>query len=56
MLEQIQAGLSTKEMAGKLFISEKTIETYRSNLLLKFKVKNVASLVRESILKGYIFQ
>jgi DNA-binding NarL/FixJ family response regulator len=56
VLEQIQAGLSTKEMAGKLFISEKTIETYRSNLLLKFKVKNVASLVRESILKGYIFQ
>lgn len=56
VLEQIQAGLSTKEMAGKLFISEKTVETYRSNLLLKFKVKNVASLVRESILKGYIFQ
>lgn len=56
VLEQIQAGLSTKEMAEKLFISEKTIETYRSNLLLKFQVKNVASLVRESILKGFVFQ
>ncbi len=56
VLEQIQAGLSTKEIAEKLFISDKTVETYRSNLLLKFQVKNVASLVRESILKGFVFQ
>ena len=56
VLEQLQAGLSSKEIAGKLFISEKTVETYRSALLMKFQVKNVASLVRESILKGYIFQ
>ncbi|MFT5777712.1 MAG: DNA-binding NarL/FixJ family response regulator [Crocinitomicaceae bacterium] len=56
VLGQIQAGLSTKQMAKKLFISEKTVETYRSNLLLKFQVKNVASLVRESILKGFLFQ
>ncbi|MFK7787373.1 MAG: hypothetical protein AB8B56_19775 [Crocinitomicaceae bacterium] len=35
---------------------KKTVETYRSNLLLKFQVKNVASLVRESILKGFLFQ
>ncbi|MDP5169214.1 MAG: response regulator transcription factor [Bacteroidia bacterium] len=55
VLEQIQAGLSTKEMAEKLSISEKTVETYRSSLLLKFQVKNVASLVRESILKGFVF-
>lgn len=55
VLEQIQAGLSTKEMAKKLSISEKTVETYRSSLLLKFQVKNVASLVRASILKGFVF-
>ncbi len=55
VLEQIQAGLSSKEIAAKLFISEKTVETYRSALLMKFQVKNVASLVRESILKGFIF-
>lgn len=55
VLEQIQAGLSTKEMAEKLSIAEKTVETYRSSLLLKFQVKNVASLVRASILKGFVF-
>lgn len=56
VLAQIQAGLSTKEMAEKLSISEKTIETYRSNLMLKFQVKNVASLVRVSLLKGFVFE
>lgn len=55
VLEQIQAGLSTKEMAKKLSISEKTVESYRSSLLLKFQVKNVASLVKASILKGFLF-
>lgn len=55
VLEQIQAGLSSKEMAEKLSIAEKTVETYRSSLLLKFQVKNVASLVRASILKGFVF-
>lgn len=55
VLEHIQAGLSTKEMAEKLSIAEKTVETYRSSLLLKFQVKNVASLVRASILKGFVF-
>lgn len=54
VLAQIQEGLSTKEIAKLLNLSEKTIETYRSNLLLKFQVKNVASLVKESILKGFI--
>ena len=56
VLEQLHKGLSSKEIAEKLFISEKTVESYRSSLLMKFQVKNVASLVRESILKGYVFQ
>jgi len=55
VLQHIQEGLSTKEMAEKLSIAEKTVETYRSSLLLKFQVKNVASLVRASILKGFVF-
>lgn len=53
VLRALQDGLTSKEIGKKLFISEKTVETYRSNLFIKFNVKNVASLVKESILKGF---
>lgn len=54
VLKGIQDELSTKEIADKLHLSEKTIEGYRSSLFLKFDVKNVAGLVKKSILKGYL--
>jgi len=54
VLDGIQNELSTKEIAAKLFISEKTIEGYRSSLLMKFQVKNVAGLMKKAILQGYI--
>ncbi len=44
---------STKEIAERLFLSEKTVEHYRSNLFLKFDVKNVSGLVKKAILGGY---
>jgi DNA-binding NarL/FixJ family response regulator len=53
VLSEILNGMSSKEIAEKLFISEKTVETYRSNLFLKFQVKNVASLVKNALLLGY---
>lgn len=54
VLFAIQNGLSSKEIAEKLFLSTKSIENYRSNLFQKFHVKNVAELVKESLLKGFI--
>lgn len=54
VLLAIQDELSTKEIAAKLFVSEKTIEGYRANLFLKFEVKNVAGLVKKALLKGFI--
>lgn len=50
----IQAELSTKEIAQKIHLSDKTVEAYRANLFMKFGVKNVAGLVKQSILKGYM--
>ncbi|MBD3636234.1 MAG: response regulator transcription factor [Crocinitomicaceae bacterium] len=41
---------STKEIAEQLHISEKTVEMHRSNLFLKLEVKNLAGLVKKSIL------
>ncbi len=54
VLKGIQDELSTKEIAQQLHLSEKTIEAYRANLFVKFQVKNVAGLVKQAILNGFI--
>lgn len=46
--------LTTKKIAEKLNLSEKTIENYRSNLMLKLEVTNVVGLVKKTILLGLI--
>ncbi|HLW40045.1 MAG TPA: response regulator transcription factor [Brumimicrobium sp.] len=53
VLASILAEKSTKEIANSLCISEKTVEYYRSNLFLKFGVKNVSGLVKRAILQGF---
>lgn len=53
VLKAILAELSTKQIAEQLFLSEKTIEHYRSTLFLKFDVKNVTGLVKKAIIQGY---
>lgn len=54
VLSMIINGKTIKETAAALFLSEKTIETYRSNLFLKFNVSNLAALVKKAILAGYM--
>ena len=41
----IQKGLSSKEIADMLFVSVKTIEVHRYNVLRKLNLKNAAALV-----------
>ncbi|NCO64400.1 MAG: response regulator transcription factor [Flavobacteriales bacterium] len=45
---------TTEEIAEQLFITSKTVEAHRSNLIQKLGVKNVAGLVRVAIEKGLI--
>ncbi|URW79256.1 response regulator [Xiashengella succiniciproducens] len=45
VLIEICQGLSNSEIADKLFISKRTVEKHRANILLKSGCKNTASLV-----------
>jgi DNA-binding NarL/FixJ family response regulator len=49
VLELIAEGLTNQEIAKQLFISPTTVDTHRKNLLTKFEVRNVASLIRVAI-------
>jgi DNA-binding NarL/FixJ family response regulator len=54
IMDLIAQGKTTKDMSKDLFISEKTVETHRSNLLSKFGVKNVTGFLKLAIEYGYI--
>lgn len=47
VLGLISEGLTTKEIAAKLFVSTRTIETHRANVLKKLEVKNTAELIKK---------
>ncbi len=48
VLKLIAKGLTTKEIASKLFVSNRTIETHRANILKKTEVKNTAELIKKA--------
>ena len=54
ILNLIIQEFTTEEMATKLFVSTKTVESHRSNLIQKLGVKNTAGLVRVAFEKGLV--
>ncbi len=46
IINNLVKGLSNKQIAAELFISIRTVDTHRTNIMKKLKVKNVASLVK----------
>jgi len=46
--------LTEAEIAKKLFLSERIIEGYRKNLLIKMRVKNSAGLILKAIKIGLL--
>lgn len=53
VLRGILSEASTRQIASELFLSEKTVEHYRSALFTKFDVRNVTGLVKKAILQGF---
>lgn len=54
ILKCIVDGDSSQEMADKLFLSLRTIDNYRSNILLKLDAKNIAILVKKALEMGLV--
>ncbi len=49
VLKLIASGMTTKEIASRLFISVLTVESHRANLMKKTGARNLAGLVRFAI-------
>jgi len=54
VLKLLAEGKTNKEVAALLFISEKTVEHHRSNLMKRLKLKNISELVRYAVSFGYL--
>ena len=46
VLKLIKDGMSSKEIAEKIFLSTRTVEVHRSNILKKLNLKNTATLLK----------
>jgi len=49
ILQLISEGLSNSEIAQKLFLSKRTVDKHRSNILMKTNCKNTANLVMYAV-------
>ncbi len=54
ILSKIVSGLSNKQIAFDLFISTRTVDTHRTNIMRKLKASNAAELVRIALTKKII--
>jgi DNA-binding NarL/FixJ family response regulator len=53
VLKYIYQELTTKEIAEKMDVAEKTIENFRSSIMNKTGARNIAALVKYAIKHGY---
>jgi two-component system response regulator NreC len=52
VLQLLAEGVSTKEIAGRLNLSVKTVETHRANIMGKLDIHTVSELVKYAIREG----
>lgn len=56
ILAEAAKGLTTNQMAEKLFISPHTVESHRKNLIEKFQTSNLSSAIKLAIEYGLIIE
>ena len=49
VIREVAAGYSNNEIAERLFISVRTVETHRKNIMGKLELKNMAALIKFAI-------
>ncbi len=54
VLQLIAEGFKTKEMARRLGVTDRTVETYRRRLMTKLSVHSIAGLIKHAIAKGIV--
>jgi DNA-binding NarL/FixJ family response regulator len=54
VLRLVAEGLATKEIAARLFISTRTVESHRANLMRKLDLRSVALLTQFAIREGLV--
>lgn len=54
VLQLVAEGLTTQQIADKLFTSKRTVETHRQNILEKTEAKNTAALIRYASTHGLL--
>jgi len=54
ILKLIAGGFSNKEIGDRLFISHRTVDTHRTNLMKKLDVNNIAGLISYAIKNGIV--
>jgi DNA-binding NarL/FixJ family response regulator len=54
IIKLLSDGLSSKEIGDKLFISSRTVESHKANILSKLNLKNCAEMIKYSIKQGII--
>ena len=53
-MQLIAEGMTSSEIASKLFLSVYTVDTHRKNLLTKFEVNNTALLIKVAAKFGIV--
>ncbi|TVS11741.1 MAG: DNA-binding response regulator [Planctomycetaceae bacterium] len=54
VLQLVAEGFTTKEIAGRLRIAPKTVETHRTQLMRQLQIRDLAGLVRFAVQSGLV--